>query len=424
MVLSVSKKSLLGMTVASSMIACSSGAMASELTFWSMWNEAEPQAQALQTIMDNYTAENPDTTFKAVWNGRQNQTKIRGALQAGTQIDLMDQDGDQLVGGLQKEGLLYALDGDLDQSVKDTFLPGTLEIYSTEGKIFQVPYIYNTVNFWYNKDMLAEAGASVPETWVDLIEMCKAVSAIGRDALVIESDAGDYNGLYFSHLIERALGSGMVVDVFEDKTGAGWSDPAILDAANKSAELWDAGCIPSDARGFQWPAGQTTVALEDTMGELVGSWLPIELLDTTGPDFPWGAFSFPTVEGGVGKSTDLQVALLSMAILKDSPNTAEAADFLTFLMNEESQKILVTEGGVGVTRNGIEWPAILADAYTSATNATALSNFGGGLGLVYPEFYSVVFKPEFNKMFLGQSTPEELIEALVTGTKDYWAANP
>jgi len=421
MVLSVLRKSLLSVAVASSLIAYAGGASAAQLTFWSMWNEAEPQAQALQTIMNDYTASHPDTTFKVVWNGRQNQTKIRGALQAGTKIDLMDQDGDQLVGGLQKEGLLYALDNDLTQAVKDSFLPGTLDIYSTKGKIFQVPYVYNTVNFWYNKDILAESGASVPKTWDDLIAMCKAVSAIGRDALVIESDAADYNGLYFSYLIERALGSGSVVDVFKDKSGAGWSDPAVLDAARKSRQLWDQGCIPSDARGFQWPAGQTTVALGDTMGELVGSWLPIELADTAGPDFPWGAFSFPTVKGGVGKSTDLQVALLSMAVLKDSPHAAEAAQFLNYLMSEKAQKILVSEGGVGVTRKGVEWPAVLADAYTSATNATALSNFGGGLGLVYPEFYSRVFKPEFNKMFLGQTTPEELIATLVAATKEYWA---
>jgi len=421
--LSVSRKVILGMMIASSLLANAGGAMAAELTFWSMWNEPEPQAKALQTIMDAYTAANPDTTFNVVWNGRQNQTKIRGALQAGTKIDFMDQDGDQLVGGLQKEGLLYALNGDLNDSFKNSFLPGTLDIYSTNGIYYQIPYIYNTVNFWYNKDMMAEAGTEVPKTWDDLISMCKAVEAIGKEALVIESDAADYNGLYFSYLIERSLGSGSVVKAFEDKSGAGWLDPAILDAAKKSRQLWDEGCIAKDARGFQWPAGQMTVALGDTMGELVGSWLPIELADTTGPDFPWGAFSFPEVDGGVGKSTDLQVALLGMAVLKDAPNAEEAVKFLKYLMSEDAQKTLVEEGGVGVTRKGVEWPPVLADAYTSASNATALSNFGGGLGLVYPEFYSLVFKAEFNKMFLGQSTPEELVAKLVAGTKEYWASH-
>jgi raffinose/stachyose/melibiose transport system substrate-binding protein len=116
------------------LFAFSGSAPAAELTFWSMWNDLEPQAKALQTIMGNYTKAHPETTFKAVWNGRQNQTKLRGALQAGTPIDFMDQDGDQLAGGLQKEGLGYQLDGEVDDAFKGVFLPGAFDIYSAEGK--------------------------------------------------------------------------------------------------------------------------------------------------------------------------------------------------------------------------------------------------------------------------------------------------
>ena len=72
----------------------------------------------------------------------------------------------------------------------------------------------------------------------------------------------------------------------------------------------------------------------------------------------------------------------------------------------------------------VEWPAILADAFTSASNATALSNFGGGLNLAYPEFWGTVMKPEYNKMFLGQTTPEQLVQTLVAATQAHWAANP
>ena len=397
--------------------------MAAELTFWSMWNETEPQAMALATIMETYTAANPATTFKVVWNGRQNQTKLRGALQAGTKVDFMDQDGDQLVGGLQKEGLAYDLGGVIDADLKNALLPGTLDIYSTGGKYFQIPYIYNTVNVWYNKDMMAEADATPPKTWDDLMGVCAKVKAIDKHALVIESDAADYNLLYFSSLVERALGANAVLGLMDDKTGAGWSNPAVLDAAQKVRQLWDAGCIAEDARGFQWPAGQTTVALGDTMGELVGSWLPIELLETTGSDFPWGAFSFPDVPGGVGKSTDLQVALIGMMVLKDSPNAEEAAQFVKYLVSEEAQKVMVEKGVVGVTRKGVKWPAILADGEVSAANATALSNFGGGLALYYPDFQSNTFKPEYNKLFLGLSTPEEFVATMVAATAEYWKSN-
>ncbi|MDR3516875.1 MAG: ABC transporter substrate-binding protein [Azospirillaceae bacterium] len=393
---------------------------ASELVFWSVWNEPEPQAVALRKIMSAYSQKHPETSFKVVWNGRQNQTKLRGALQAGIPVDLMDADADQLAGGLQMDGLGYDLTGELTGETKSAFLPGVLDLYAVKGHYIQFPYIYNTVNFWYNKDLLKKVGGSVPATFDELLSLCRTTRKAGKDALVIEGNVGFYNVLYFSNYLERLKGSGAVVKAFEDKSGAGWSDPAVLAAAKASRAVWDAGCIAADAPGFQYPAGQQTIAQGDTLGELVASWLPTELSESTGKDFSWGAFNFPAVADGKGKATDLEVGLLSFMVLKNSAHPKEAASFLNDVIGEDSQKILVAEGGVGVPRRGVAWPAALADGQTAAANATALSPFGGGLTTAYPEFTSNVLHPEFNKMFLGKTTPEEFVSTLVAKTKEYW----
>jgi raffinose/stachyose/melibiose transport system substrate-binding protein len=417
----ISWRSSAAAVLALGMMAGAGSANAAELVFWSMWNEPEPQAAALRKVMDNYSKAHPETTFKVVWNGRQNQTKLRAALQAGTPVDFADQDGDQLAGGLQKEGLGYEITADLADT-KAALLPGVLDLYAAGGKVEQVPYIYNTVNIWYNKEMLAEVGGAVPQTLDELFTLCGKVKEAGKHALVTEGNVGFYQVLYFSHLLARAQGSGAMVKAFEVKDGSGWSDPAVLEAAKAARKFWEAGCIAEDARGFQYPAGQQTIALGDTMGELVGSWLPTELTESAGSDFPWGAFNFPAVTGGAGKATDIEVGLVSMMVLKASPNAKEAAGFVAYLLSDEAQKILVADGGVGVVRDGVEWPAVLADAYASAKNATALSGFGGGLGVSYPEFNATVLTPEFSKMFLGQSAPEDFVQVLVDKTKEYWAA--
>jgi ABC-type glycerol-3-phosphate transport system substrate-binding protein len=401
-----------------------------KLVFWSMWNETEPQAKALQALMADYSQAHPDVTFQAVWNGRQNQTKIRSALAAGTAIDFVDQDADQIAGGLMKEGLAHPIDAALGTPIageakpfRDIFLPGTLDLLADGQTHYLIPYVYNTVNFWYNKDMLRDAGvAAPPATWDDLLAMCTAVAGQGHDALVIESNVGGYNLLYFSHLIERQKGAGAVLKLFQDKTGEGWRDPAVLAAAKAERQLWDRGCIGQDARGFQYPAGQQTIALGDSAGELVGSWLPTELTDSAGADFPWGSFNFPAVSGGAGKATDLEVALLAFMVLKDSKHADEAVDFLKFVMSEKGQKTLVETGGVGVTRAGVAWPAVLQSAYEAASNATGLSLFGGGLQVAYPDFNATVLTPEHNKMFLGEITPEQLVDTLAAKTKEYWAS--
>jgi raffinose/stachyose/melibiose transport system substrate-binding protein len=406
--------------VASSLMAAGV-ANASELVFWSMWAEPEPQAAALKSIMAAYTKAHPETTFKVAWNGRGNQTKLRSALQAGAKIDFMDQDGDQLVGGLQKQGQAYQLDQALGTDFKNTLLPGAYDLYASDGKHYQVPYIYNTVNFWYNKDMMSEAGATPPKTWDDLMAVCDAVKKKGKHALVVEGNDMNYTLLYFSNLIERQFGANALVKIFEDKTGQSWLKPEVLDAAKKELGVWGR-CIAEDARGFQYPQGQQTIPLGDSMADLNGSWLPTELSSAAGQDFPWGAFNFPEVKGGEGKQSDLQVALLSMIVLKDAPHPDEAVSFLKFLLSEEAQKILVEEGAVGVTRAGVEWPDVLKDAYQASKSATALSNIYGGVGINYPDFYTTKLGPEHNKMFLGQTSPEDFVKSMAEETKAYWAS--
>ena len=396
------------------------GASAKELVFWSMWNEPEPQAKALREVMAEYTKAHPGVTFKVVWNGRQNQTKLRGAVQAGVKVDLMDQDGDQLVGGLQKAGGAMDLTRELDASFKNSLLPGVLDLYATDGKVFQIPYIYNTVNFWYSKEMLKKAGATPPKTWDELLAVCAAVKKIGKNALVVEGTQADYNVLYFTHLLERIYGSGAVPGLMNDKTGSGWQQPGVMQAAQMARSLWDKGCIAKDARGFQFPAGQQTVAMGDSMGELVGSWLPAELRDSAGDDFPWGSFNFPAVSGGKGKASDVQVALLSMMILKSSTQQKEALDFAKFVVSEKAQQIMSKTGQVGVTRKGVAWPANLASAEQSARAATALSALAGGVSIAHPEFATTALYPEFNRFFLGDTTAPQFIEALVSKTKAYW----
>jgi raffinose/stachyose/melibiose transport system substrate-binding protein len=402
---------------------------ATRLVYWSMWNEAEPQAQALKTIIGRYEKSNPGVTFQVVWNGRQNQTKVRGAIAAGSQIDLVDQDADQIAAGLVRENQAFPLNTLFDAkapgdsvALRNVLMPGTVDLFLKDGKPYQAPYIYNTVNFWYSKDALTKIAAAVPQSWDELLTMCQKAQAKKLDGLAIESNVASYNALYFSYLVERLKGSGAISRILDDKSGAAWADPAILAASGMERELWDKKCISADARGFQYPQGQQTIAMGETVAELVGSWLPTELADSAGKDFAWGSFPFPTVKGGVGKATDLQAALLSFVVLKNSKNTTQAIDFLKFVLSEPSQKTIAEIGNVGVTRQGVKWPGALASAYAQASKATALTPLVGGMQTKLPDFYATIFEPLHNQMFLGQITPENFVKTLQAKTKEYWNA--
>ncbi len=399
-----------------------------ELNFWSMWNEGENQALALQKIFDEFEAANPNVTIKSTWNGRQNQTMLRTALAGGTKVDIMDQDADQVAGGMVAAGLgldltdlLNSTALDEDVPLKDVFVPGVLNMFDIDGKTYLLPYIYNTGQFFYNKDIFEKAGVGDVKTWDDLLAACDKVNAAGFNVLAIEGTEPGYNGNYFVYLMARLKGVGWLTQAANDPTGEMWNDPAVLQAAQMSRDLWDKGCIPEVSAGYKWPQAQQTIAAGETAAELVGSWLPTELLSATGPDFNWGALNFPEVDGGVGKNTDLMAFILSFMILKDTEHPQEAADLLKFIVSKESQQTMVDMGVVGVTRKGVTWPANIAEAQVAAENATAVFGEGDGLQGSNAEYWTKILRDPNNSMFVGQTTPEQFVESLVKDSAAFWA---
>src|SRR5688572_24575190 len=197
------------------------------LVFWSMWNETEGQARVIQQAIAKFEADNPNIKIEAVWNGRQNQTLVRTAVTGGGQvIDLMDQDSDQIAGGLMREGFALPLNDYLDQPaldreepLRDVFLPNTLEMFALDGNIYQLPYIYNTVQFWYDKRIFEEVGIEVPQTWDDFLAACDSLLEAGYAPIAAEGNEPGYAAFYLTEMLARIKGPGWLREAAADKTG-------------------------------------------------------------------------------------------------------------------------------------------------------------------------------------------------------------
>jgi raffinose/stachyose/melibiose transport system substrate-binding protein len=402
------------------------------LVYWSMWNETEGQARVIQAAIANFEAANPNINIESVWNGRQNQTLVRTALSSGSQtIDLMDQDSDQIAGGLMREGFALPLNDylqqpalDHEEALADVFLPNTLDMFALDGNIYQFPYIYNTVQFWYDKRVFEEAGITVPATWDELLVACDTLNAAAYAPIAAEGNEPGYSAFYLTEMLSRIKGPGWLRQAAADPTGEMWRDPAVLDVAQKTRQLWDSGCIPPETLGYVWPQGQNTLAFGTAAMELVGSWLPVELQNATDPDFQWGGFSFPAIDGGVGKTTDVYALLLAFMINKDTAHPDESFEFLRYIMSDEIQQQFTDESLVGVTNKYITWNPIIADAQTAASTATATYGDVDNVASLYSEYLNTVLYPTYVTLWQGNLTPDEFVEEMATLTAQYWADHP
>ncbi|MBK9747619.1 MAG: carbohydrate ABC transporter substrate-binding protein [Chloroflexi bacterium] len=431
------KKALLITVLASVLVMALGFGMASAqepvtLVYWSMWNETEGQARVLQAAIASFEAANPNVTIDAVWNGRQNQTLVRTAISGGNQvIDLMDQDADQIAGGLMREGFALPLNDylaqpaeDHEEPLMDVFLPGTLQMFSLDDQIYQLPYIYNTVQFWYDKRVFEEVGLAVPQTWDELLAACTTLNDAGYAPIAAEGNEPGYAAFYLTELLARTKGPGWLQQAAADPTGEMWRDPAVLDAAQRTRALWDNGCIPPETLGYVWPQGQNTLAFGTAAMELVGSWLPVELQNATDPEFQWGGFSFPAIEGGVGSTTDVYALLLAFMINKDTAHPDEAFAFLRHLMTDAVQQQFTDESLVGVTNKYIQWNPIIADALAAASAATSTYGDVDGVASLYSEYLNTILYPNYVSLWQAAITPEDFVETMATQSAQYWADHP
>lgn len=399
------------------------------INYWSLWNEGEPQAAVINTWIAGYTALHPNVTFKVTWAGREVLTKLQTALSAGEKVDLVDHEGPALRGGLTVNGLTMGMDQyleqpafDEDKPFKDVFIPGTLELLAADdGSIHVIPYEIITTGVLYDKAYIeTELGLTKPATWAEFMTFLEATKAGGRAAIAQDAGIDFYNAIWYYTLSQRYQGKGALMAAATDKTGAAWDDPAVVEIIKRERELWDLGYIPAESAGYVWPAGQLELAVGNAAMELVGSWLPNELKDTTGPDFQWGSFNVPSVEGGKGDPKDMEAYLLGWAVMKDTPNADVVADFMRYAMTKENAQMICDDAVNMSSRTDTVAPAALADMWEMYKNAPGYFLPYDGINAYYAEYYKTIFLKNHNDAFLGLITPEEFAAKMKADTIAYW----
>ena len=67
----------------------------------------------------------------------------------------------------------------------DAYLPAVRSYYeSADGELLSLPFNSSTPVLWYNKDLLDQVGADVPETWGDIFDIAGKLQAEGHDCAI------------------------------------------------------------------------------------------------------------------------------------------------------------------------------------------------------------------------------------------------
>lgn len=199
-----------------------------KLTYWSMWNETEPQALVISDAVKDFK-EQTGIEVEIVFNGRDTKKTLQPAIDAGTQIDVFDYDlewlhenwGDYtlVIEDYIKKDYLNT-DGKPLEDCLNSLMLSLARTVGPDGQLDCVPYQPCSTLVMYNKTLFQQAGIdSAPKTWEEFLDVCAKLKEAGIVPLTVD-DA--YMALPFGAYLARLIGQDGIDKLVADKT---WDTP-------------------------------------------------------------------------------------------------------------------------------------------------------------------------------------------------------
>ena len=384
------------------------------IVYWSMWEATEPQGKVIQEAVNAYMADTGNTVdlqFKGRTGIREG---LQPALDAGTTIDLFDEDIDR-VNGTWGNYLLdletLAKDADYEATANAGLMAACRE--AAGGTLKSIPYQPNVFAFFYNQTLFDQAGITeVPKTWAEFLTVCEKLKSAGITPLTSD-DA--YINTNFGYHLARLIGNDNVEKVVTEGLWA--EEPAVLKVAQAYEELAKKGYFSEYIESNVWPNGQNVeLALGEVAMYLNGSWLPNEVKDMTGPDFKWGCFSYPAVDGGKDGTEASNFGAQVYAINKNTQVAKEAFDLITYVTKGEFDKKLSVESvGIPADSTNSEWPDMLAAVKPVLETTTIRYTWAAGAEQ-NPDMTPVI-KENFLKLCGGSITAQQFVDNMEAASK-------
>jgi len=401
----------------------SSGDSAEELVYWSMWQEKEPQAKVLAKVLDDFEKES-GTTVKVEWQGRDNVTKLLAALRTDDVPDLIDQQYFTISNAIVKNDQFRDLSAVHDMEVPGEgqtvrqVIPEKYDQFTTtgDGAQFLIPYEVIGYSVWYNAKTQPDVASSPPKTWQEFTTLLAKSKAAGRNPIALDGDIAGYAEYWTATALVRALGAGGFHKLVSDKQANGWDDPNVRTAVAAIADLAKQKYFIPGYDSSKFPAIQTKWAQNEADFLFMGSWAPTETGPLAAPGFEYRSFGFPMF----GSDDSLPASVIGFAVPKPADNAEAAEKFIAYFLNKERLSKISSEANNLTPRSDVEVPKQLADV-NALLQEKSLSKITDGVLGDFSDFDKKVFQPLTVKLMTGKVTPDEFIDQVATGQRDFWA---
>lgn len=390
------------------------------LTYWSMWEADEPQAEILKTAIADFTEET-GIEVDVEWQGRSVLTKVAPTIRGGGAPDLVDQDSNQLYATLADAyvDLADVYEAEIPGEDLTVGEPGVEDVAPTDPQgdgQYAVPYEVLGYGIHYNGATLPDVAASPPETFEDFVAVLDELKASGRQPLALDASVGFYQSLWTVTALQNVLGVDGFTELVEDETGGKWSDPGTMEALEQIEALGAGGYFVDGSFGSKFPAIQEKWAAGESDFIMNGTWLPSEVKNSVTGEWEWHQLPWP----GDGDQGTVLTATIGFSVPATAENPDAAKEFIAHFLKKEYQEALVADTNNLVPRTDIEPPAVLADFRQAMSDGDAQPVMGD-VKKLYPTYAAEVFEPLNLELLKGSLTAADFAERIADAQSKYWA---
>jgi raffinose/stachyose/melibiose transport system substrate-binding protein len=305
-----------------------------------------------------------------------------------------------------KAGLVEAVD-DL-VPILSSYDPATLTALSYEGKPYAVPYAVVAYPVYYNVDIFAAHGLSIPNTWEEFIALCDSLKAAGVAPISMYLAGWAYTEIVHPAVAAAFLPDGWLEDLVAKKVD--FTAPefvrtfeAIKELAPYLIEGWE-GLTYADARAV-FARGEAAMIFD-------GNW-SVPTFKDLNPDLNFDVFVLPP-PAALGQGLRMYWRLdggWSMNAALEGEEREAAIAFLNFVAGPLANEILARDLGILPVAPGVR----LAQADPLSRKISELRSehgvkimygIGGPVALEYAGFYGALGQAT-EGVLLGTLTPKE-----------------
>ncbi|CUW25942.1 MULTISPECIES: sugar ABC transporter substrate-binding protein [Streptomyces] len=277
------------------------------------------------------------------------------------------------------------------------YAEGILSAGTYQGKVYGLAPTVNTVALFYNKDMLAEAGVSVPKTWDELKRAAAELTRPGRYGMAVDANATFEGTWQFLPFLwsnggdETRLDSPQAAQALQL-----WVDLVESGSMSKSVLNWTQADVHD-----QFTAGRTAMMVN-------GPWRISEL--DKAEDLHWGVAPLPVRKPGQTLVTPLGGEVWTVPQNSSEDRQRKAARVLACLNDSATMRALAEQYHTVPSRTAVasryarEVPSMAAFV-KSVERARART---GRLGVEWPRAATAIYTA-VQAALTGERTPEEAL---------------